>query len=96
VRGFSLGEIVIDITVDAGDPGYFAGMEEIARATKNLIETHGKNAARVAEQRSVNAELGGSRGAAHIWRQIASVIRQMQGSAHLTEPRSPRGVSFSS
>jgi hypothetical protein len=44
-----------------------------------LIEMHGRNAAQVAEQRSVNAELGGSREAAHVWRQIASAIREDAG-----------------
>jgi hypothetical protein len=54
-------------------------MEDVSRAAKNLIETHGKNAARVAEQRAVNAELGGSGASAHIWRQIAASIRERQG-----------------
>jgi hypothetical protein len=58
-------------------------MEDVSRATKILIETHGKNAARVAEQRAVNAELGGSGAPAHIWRQIASAIREVQASADL-------------
>ncbi|MDB5409433.1 MAG: hypothetical protein JWL84_4345 [Rhodospirillales bacterium] len=52
--------------------------EDIERAARNLIEAHGKNAAIVAEKRAANAELGDSGGAAHIWHQIASVIRQIQ------------------
>jgi hypothetical protein len=52
--------------------------EDIERAARNLIEAHGKNAATVAEKRAANAELGDSGGAAHIWHQIASVIRQIQ------------------
>jgi hypothetical protein len=52
--------------------------EDIERAARNLIEAHGKNAATVAEKRAANAELGDSGGAAHIWHQIAGVIRQIQ------------------
>ncbi len=54
-------------------------MDDVSRAAKTLIETHGKNAARVAEQRAVNADLGGSGASAHIWRQIAAAIREKQG-----------------
>jgi len=46
---------------------------------KTLIEAHGKDAERVAEQRAVNAELGGSTAAALIWRQIARAVREEQG-----------------
>jgi hypothetical protein len=53
--------------------------EDIERAARNLIEAHGNNAVSVAEKRAANAELGDSGGAAHIWHQIASVIRQLQG-----------------
>jgi hypothetical protein len=53
-------------------------MNDIMRAASNLIVTHGKDAARVAEQRAANAELGGSMASAHIWRQIASAIRKEQ------------------
>jgi hypothetical protein len=49
-------------------------METVSRATKCLVETHGKNAARVAAQRALNAELGGSFEAAQVWRQIAACI----------------------
>jgi hypothetical protein len=93
-----LGEIVIDITAGAGDAGYATHMEEISRATKMLVETHGKNAARVAEQRAMNAELGGSGASAHIWRQIAASIREMQAPADLGSERNryaeppPRGA----
>jgi hypothetical protein len=51
-------------------------MEDVSRATKALIETHGKNAARIAEQRAENADLGDSGASAHIWRQIAAAIRK--------------------
>jgi hypothetical protein len=54
-------------------------MDDVSRAVKTLIETHGKNAARIAEQRAVNADLGGSGASAHIWRQIAAAIREKQG-----------------
>jgi hypothetical protein len=53
--------------------------EDVTRATKVLIETHGKNAVQVAEQRAVNAELGGSGASAHLWRRIAAAVREMQG-----------------
>ncbi len=52
--------------------------EEIARAARNLVATHGKNAARVADQRALNAALSGSGGAAAQWRQIAKAIETMQ------------------
>jgi len=52
--------------------------EEIARAARNLVATHGKNAARVADQRALNAALSGSGGAAAQWQQIAKAIETMQ------------------
>jgi len=54
-------------------------MEDILRAAKALIETHGAGAARVAEQRALNADLGGSSATAYIWRQVAAAIRKLQG-----------------
>jgi hypothetical protein len=54
-------------------------MEDVSRAVKTLIETYGKDAARVAEQRAVNADLGDSGASAHIWRQIAAAVREKQG-----------------
>jgi hypothetical protein len=74
-----LGEVPFQITVGAVDPGYTTPMEDVSRAAKNLIETHGKNAAQVAERRAVNADVGGSGASAHIWRQIATAVREMQG-----------------
>jgi len=52
--------------------------EEIPRAARNLIASHGKNAMRVADQRAVNAELSGSGAAASQWRHIAKAIEAMQ------------------
>ena len=52
--------------------------EEVARAARNLVASHGRNAARVAGQRAANAALGGSGGAADQWRQIAKAIDAMQ------------------
>jgi hypothetical protein len=52
--------------------------EEIPRAARNLVTSHGKNAARVADQRALNAELSGSDAAAAQWRQIAKAIETMQ------------------
>ncbi len=52
--------------------------EEIARAARNLVATHGKNAARVADQRALNAALSGSGDAAAQWQQIAKAIETMQ------------------
>jgi hypothetical protein len=49
---------------------------DISRAMKALVETHGKNAMRIAEQRAEAADLGGSGAAAHIWREIAAALRQ--------------------
>ena len=51
---------------------------EIPRAARNLVTTHGKNAARVADQRATNAELSGSDAAAAQWRQIAKAIAAME------------------
>ena len=53
-------------------------MDDVSRATKKLIDTYGKDAARVAEQRAMNAELGGSGVSALIWPQIAAAIREKQ------------------
>jgi hypothetical protein len=52
--------------------------EDVARAARNLVATHGKNAARVADQRAINAALSGSGGAAAQWQQIAKAIEAMQ------------------
>jgi hypothetical protein len=52
--------------------------EDVARAARNLVATHGKNAARVADQRAINAALSGSGGAAAQWQQIAKAIETMQ------------------
>jgi hypothetical protein len=51
--------------------------EDIARAARNLVAMHGKNAARVADQRALNATLSGSGGAAAQWQQIAKAIATM-------------------
>ena len=51
---------------------------DISRAVKALIDSHGRNAARVAEQRANAAEAGGSMAAAQTWRQIAKAIQQPQ------------------
>jgi hypothetical protein len=56
---------------------------EISRAMKALIDTHGKDAAQVAEKRAETADLGGSGTAAHTWRQIAGAIREGQRSRSL-------------
>jgi hypothetical protein len=53
-------------------------MDKILRAANSLVAMHGKDAARVAEQRAENADLGGSMASAHIRRQIANVIRGIQ------------------
>jgi hypothetical protein len=52
--------------------------EEIARAARNFVAMHGKNAVRVADQRALNATLSGSGGAAAQWQQIARAIASMQ------------------
>ena len=52
--------------------------EDIARAARNLVAAHGNNAARVADQRALNAALSGSDAAAVQWRQVASAIEAMQ------------------
>jgi hypothetical protein len=52
--------------------------EDIPRAARNLIASHGKNAARVAAQRAANAEISGSDAAAVQWRQIAKAIEAIQ------------------
>jgi hypothetical protein len=51
---------------------------EVPRAARNLVSTHGKNAARVADQRALNAELSGADAAAAQWRQIAKAIAAME------------------
>jgi hypothetical protein len=53
-------------------------MEHVSRATQSFLDIHGKNAARVAAQRALNAELGGSGESAQIWRQIAADIRELR------------------
>jgi hypothetical protein len=53
-------------------------MDDLQRSAKALIETHGKQAVRVAEKRAENAELSGSSSSAHIWRQVAAAIRTIQ------------------
>jgi hypothetical protein len=52
--------------------------EEVARAARNLVSAHGKNAARIAAQRALNAELSGSGAAAAQWQQIARAIESLQ------------------
>jgi hypothetical protein len=51
---------------------------DVARAARNLIATHGKDAARIADQRATNAALSGSDGAAGQWQQIAKAIATLQ------------------
>jgi hypothetical protein len=58
-------------------------MENVSRATQSLLDIHGKNAARVAAQRALNAALGGSGESAQIWRQIAADIRELHDGARL-------------
>jgi hypothetical protein len=52
--------------------------EDVARAARYLVATHGKNAAHIADQRATNAALSGSDGAAAQWQQIAKAISTMQ------------------
>jgi hypothetical protein len=65
-------------------------MDDLSRAVKTLIGTYGKDAARVAEQRAMNAELGGSGASAYIWRQVAAAIRERQRSERSTGDDEPR------
>jgi hypothetical protein len=51
--------------------------EDVARAARNLVAMHGKNATRVADQRALNATLSGAGVAAAQWQQIAKAIETM-------------------
>jgi hypothetical protein len=53
-------------------------MDEIRRAAQGLLEQYGEKAASVADRRAETAELGGSKGAGDLWRQVAAAIRAMQ------------------
>ena len=61
-------------------------MERLDRAMEALIETHGRNAGRVAERRAVDARLGGSDDSAVIWRQIANAIQRREASVGMCLP----------
>jgi hypothetical protein len=60
--------------------------DEIKRAARHLIETHGASAARVADKRVESLDGYGELSATHVWRQIASAVRAIQAG---------RGVSAS-
>jgi len=55
-------------------------MDDVLRSATALIEQHGKDAARVADRRAENAELSGAPASAHVWRQIAAAIRNVEPS----------------
>ena len=59
-------------------PGY---RNQVDRAAKALVESYGSNALRVAAQRAVIAELGGSRDDANNWKQIAVAVRRWNNPA---------------
>jgi hypothetical protein len=72
---YRLSQLMVVSPMKAASTRIFA---EIPRAARNLVTTHGENAARVADQRALNAELGGSDAAAAQWRQIAKEIAAME------------------
>jgi hypothetical protein len=52
--------------------------DEIKRAARYLIETHGAGAAGVAEKRIANLDGYGEISGTHVWRQIATAVRAIQ------------------
>ncbi len=60
--------------------------DEIKRAARHLIETHGAAAARIADKRVASLDGYGELAGTHVWRQIATVVRAIQAG---------RGVSVS-
>jgi hypothetical protein len=60
--------------------------DEIKRAARHLIETHGTAAARIADKRVASLDGYGELAGTHVWRQIATAVRAIQAG---------RGVSVS-
>jgi hypothetical protein len=52
--------------------------DEIKRAARHLIETHGAAAARIADKRVASLDGYGELAGTHVWRQIATAVRAIQ------------------